>query len=205
MTNSEKYKRASEILRPSENMDIMRFVEEKEMEKKRNKNALRKAAAVFAAFIVVIGLGTVAYASDLGGIRKPIKVWLHGDLKEVVIEQVGDGQFEVRYPDGSVRGCGGLTARDGEMVGVTLEEMEEHLLTEVEAVRDENGKCWVYIRDHRIDVTDQIVEEGYAQVKVKDGVIADYITVVFYENGGCGVSRNSFGFTSPEELLENTR
>ena len=36
--------------------------------------------------------------------------------------------------------------------------------------------------------------------KVKDGLLADYITVVWYGDGGCSVSTGHFGFDSPDEL-----
>lgn len=204
MTDRERYKKASDIITPSEGMDIMRYVEEKEMEKKKSFRPLRKLAAVCAALVVVLGLGSFAYAADLGGIKHPINVWLHGELTEVTIEQVGEGQFEVTYPDGHKRSTGGMVAEGGQMRGVNMEEIKDHLLTEVDATQDENGKYWIYIRDHKIDITDQIKEKGFAQVKVKDGILADYITVVFYDNGGCGLSCGHFGFVSEEEVRKST-
>ena len=63
---------------------------------------------------------------------------------------------------------------------------------------------WIYIRDHKIDISDQIAEKGYAQVKVKDGVLADYITVVPDGNGGVGLSCGHFGYPSVESVRRST-
>lgn len=204
MTDRERYKRAFDLIGPSENMDIMEYVEEKEMKERKPNRFFRKVGAVLAALAVTVGLGAVAYASDLGGIRKPVSIWLHGEMTEAVIEQVGDGAFEVTYPDGHKRSTGGMVEDGGKMRGATMDEIIEQLLTEVDLEYDENGNYWIYIRDHKIDISDQIAEKGYAQVKVKDGVLADYITVVPDGNGGVGLSCGHFGYPSVESVRRST-
>ena len=204
MTDRERYKKAAGLITPSENMDIMAYVEEKTMKEKRPAGFFKKAGIVLASLIVVLGLGAVAYASDIGGIRRPIRIWLHGDVTEVIIEQVGDGEFELTYPDGHKRETGGMVEDGGKMRGVTMDEIIDYLTTEVDLSWEDDGTVCLYIRDHKFDITDQINEKGYAQVKVKDGILADYITVIAHEGGGYGMSCNHFGFASPESVRRST-
>ena len=203
MTNAERITRATDLICPSPEMDILGYVEEKTLRSNRRR-PLRVAATACASLALVVLLGAVAYAADLGGIRHPVNVWLHGDMTEVTIQQVGDGQLEVTYPAGSTRGTGGMAYDpDGTARGVTMEEVIDQLLTDVEATQDEDGRYWLYIRDHKIDITDQIEANGYAQEKVKDGLLADYITVVWYGEDGCGIMTSHSGFATPEEVRQS--
>jgi hypothetical protein len=205
MTNKERYKKAAEIIVPSGSNDFLQNVEGRTM-KMRSKKIIKTVAAAFAAVILIAATGTGVYAADIGGIQKSVGIWLHGDVADVTIKEVGDGQFEVTYPDGSVRGCGGMEEDGhGGMRGVSMESMIAQLRTSVECEQDEDGRIWIYIRDHKIDVTDQIDEKGYAQEKVKDGFLADYITVIWREDGSCAISTSHSGFDSPEKLMQNTR
>ncbi len=203
MKNSEKYKKAAGLVNnPSSEMKILEYVEEHSM-KKTGFN-FRKIAAVCASLVIAMTLGITAYASDFIGIRHNIKTWLHGDLAEVTIKEVSEGNFEVTYSDGKTRSCGGMAYEGDEARGLTMDEMIEYLLTDIEAEQDEDGNYWLYIRDHKIDITDQINEKGYAQEMVKDGVLADYITVVWYGEDGCGIVSSHNDFPSPEEVENST-
>ena len=203
MTNSERIIRATDLIRPSRELNILSYVEDRAL-KQRPRKLLRTAAAVCASLALVLMLGVGAYAADLGGARHLVSVWLHGDLTEVTIEQAGDGQYEIIYPDGSTRSAGGLSYdSDGTARGITMEELVDRLLTDVEAAQDEDGRYWLYIRDHRIDITDQIEEQGYAQEKVRDGLLADYITVVWYGEDSCGIITSHYGFATPEEVRKS--
>lgn len=202
MTNHERYQRAAGLIRPSREMNTKYYVEEKMM---KNKRSFRPLATVCATLVLVLALGVGVYAANVGGFRSSVSVWLHGDVTEVSIEQVGEGQYEITYPDGSVRSTGGMADENGQMRGVTMDEVIEEIRTAVEVEEDDDGKIWLYLRDHKIDITDQIAENGdWAQVKVKDGLLADYITVVWYGDGGCSVSTGHFGFDSPDELRQGS-
>ena len=202
MTNHERYRRAAGLIRPSREMNTKHYVEEKMM---KNKRSFRPLATVCATLVLVLALGVGAYAANVGGLRSSVNVWLHGDVTEVSIEQVGEGQYEITYPDGSVRSTGGMADENGQMRGVTMDEVIEEIRTAAEVDEDEDGRIWLYLRDHKIDITDQIAENGdWAQVKVKDGLLADYITVVWYGDGGCSVSTGHFGFDSPDELRQGS-
>lgn len=203
MRNNEKYKKAAELVenRLSEN-DILDFVEEHQT---KRKMPLRRLAAVCASLLIALMLGVTAYASDFGGFRHQVNVWLHGSMDEAVIEQIGDGQFTVTYSDGSVRSCGGVAYDNDQPRGLTMDEMVDSLLTSAEAEKDENGRYWLYIRDHKIDITDQINEKGWAQEMVKDGWLADYITVVWYGDDSCGIMTSHRSFPTLEEIQSSTR
>ena len=206
MTNRERYRKAAELITPSEGLDTLAYVEEHIMDKKRSKRPLRRLVTVCVCVALVLALGATAYAADLGGVRRSIKVWLHGDVTEVTIEQVGEYEYLITYPDGSTRGTGGaVITPGGKARAMTMDEIEEYLISEVVCERGDDGRYWLYIRDHRIDVTDQITENGYAQEKVKDGALPDYITVVWYGDGGCGIETSHTGFPSPESVRSNTR
>ena len=203
MTEHERYKNAFSKIRPSGQMDVLGYVEERTM---KNKKMVRRLATVCASLALIVVCGTGAYAANVGGIQHKMNVWLHGDMTEVTIEQVADGQFEITYPDGTVRGTGGIAiGRNGEERSETLEEVEDRLLNEPEVMQKEDGRIYLYLRDHKIDITDQIDEKGYAQEKIKDGVLADYITVIWDGDGGYSMNTSHHGFGSVEELRESTR
>ena len=202
MTNRERYRNAAELVRPSESMDTMAYVEEHIMNSRKTRRPLRTLITVCACVVLVLALCGTAYATNLGGVRHSINVWLHGDVTQVTIEQVGEYEYLITYPDGSTRGTGGaVITPGGKSRAMTMDEIEEYLMSEVVCERDDGGRYWLYLRDHKIDVTDQITENGYAQVKVKDGVIPDYITVVWYDNdGSCSIETSRTGFPAPESV-----
>ena len=203
MKEQETYKKAMTRIRPSGQMDVLKFVEERTM---KQRKTVRLLTTVCASLAVVLICGVSAYAADLGGARHMVNVWLHGDMTKVSIEQVSEGQFQVTYPDGSVRGTGGMTVgANGEERGVTLKEVEERLRNDPEVAQDEDGRICLYLRDHKIDITDQIEKKGYAQEKVKDGFLADYITVIWPGDGSYSMGVDHFSFPDVNELKENTR
>ena len=81
--------------------------------------------------------------------------------------------------------------------------LNDNSIPEVE--KDEDGRIWLYLRDHKIDITKQIEKQGYAQEKIKDGLLADYITVVWDEDGGYSLGTDYHKFPDVEELRENTK
>lgn len=205
MTNRERYKNAAELVKPSGSLDTMAYVEEHIMNSRKTRRPVRTLITVCACVVLVLALCVTAYAADIGGVRHSINIWLHGDLTEVTIEQVGEYEYLITYPDGSTRGTGGaVITPGGKERAMTMDEIEECLISEIVCEQDDDGGYWLYIRDHKIDITDQMTENGYAQVKVKDGVLADYITVVFNGHGGYGIQTGRNGFPSPESVRKST-
>lgn len=202
MTEQERYKKAMSMVRPSGQMDVLDYVEERTMKHKRTVRMLATACASLA-FVLVCSIS--AYAANIGGIRHTVNIWLHGDMTEVTIEEVGEGQFLITYPDGSVRGTGGVSIGfGGKEQWETVEEVEDRLLNDPEVEQDEEGRIWLYLRDHKIDITEQIEKQGYAQEKIKDGLLADYITVIWDGDGGYSLGTDYYKFPDVEELRANT-
>lgn len=42
--------------------------------------------------------GSVAYASDLGGIQRTVQLWLNGEMTDATLT-VNEGSYTLRYPD----------------------------------------------------------------------------------------------------------
>ena len=203
MTNRERYRNAAEHIRPSAEMNVLNYVEGHEM--KRSRRPLRTVAVVFAAAALVLMMTVGAYAADIGGVQHKVSTWLHGEATEVTVTYNEDEQsYTLTYPDGTERTTGGLVYEGSEPRPMTEEEILD-TLNEPDMDWDDEGNVFVYIRDHKIDVTDQIRENGYAQVEVKDGLLTDYVTVVMHgENQGFGISSGHFGYPSVEELKQST-
>ena len=92
MTNKERYQKTFRVLHASD-----RIMEVKEMKHTRHLPAGRFVPAA-ALLVFILGLSTVAYAANLGGIRKAVQIWIHGDLTDAVME-VQDGSYTLTYKD----------------------------------------------------------------------------------------------------------
>ena len=67
-------------------------------ERKTKRPALRRAATLGLAAALVLALGSVAYASDLGGIQRTVQLWLNGEMTDATLT-VNEGSYTLRYPD----------------------------------------------------------------------------------------------------------
>ena len=67
-------------------------------EQKTKRPALRRAATLGLAAALVLALGSVAYASDLGGIQRTVQLWLNGEMTDATLT-VNEGSYTLRYPD----------------------------------------------------------------------------------------------------------
>ena len=74
MTEKEKFQRAFAPLHASPDTltEVMKMTEQK-----HGKPALRRAATIGLAAALVLALGSVAYASDLGGVQRTGQLWLY--------------------------------------------------------------------------------------------------------------------------------
>ncbi len=133
MTNKEKYQKAFSTLHASDNISL----EVEIMEKNKKLYRMKKVAAACAAVAVVFGSMTVAYASDLGGIRQKITAWFHGEQAQMDVTDNGDGSYSYKYVDDNgqtYEGSGGGVAIDdnGNEIPLTADELMEHVGNEVE-------------------------------------------------------------------------
>ena len=77
MTEKERFQRAFAPLHasPDTMTEVMKMTE-----RKMKRSALRRAATIGLAAALVLALGSVAYASDLGGIQRTVQLWLNGEM-----------------------------------------------------------------------------------------------------------------------------
>ncbi len=153
----------------------------------------RRAVALCAAVILVLGMATVAYASDFGGIRRTIQLWIHGDQTTVEWD-VQNGQYQGTDKDtlGLTHniGGGGVTLdEDGNERPMTEEELLEHL-NRPEVEYKEDGTVWVYYHDQSIEITDRFDEDGVCFFLLKDGSKTLYMTVKY--NHGYALSQTAY-------------
>lgn len=82
MTEKEKFQRAFAPLHASPDTltEVMKMTE-----RKTKRPALRRAATLGLAAALVLALGSVAYASDLGGIQRTVQLWLNGEMTDATL------------------------------------------------------------------------------------------------------------------------
>ena len=127
MTNRERYKRAASYINPKKPFSAEEIMERAEKTGEENKTSTTTIKRMFIAACVVLSfmivLPTVAYAADLGGFRQTVKLWLYGRQSDVTVEQIGDGQFRMTYPDGRQVEWESDWVRDDGTYGNTLENL----------------------------------------------------------------------------------
>ena len=192
MTNKERYKRTFSALHASDD-----FLMEVTPMKRTGKVRKNRIVALCAAIALIAVLATAAYATDVGGIRRTIQIWLHGDQTDAVLE-VDNGTYKLTYEDenGEVKEMGGGgVAMDGlgKERPLTEEEIMEHLdMPDVEYLDD--GSVWVYYHNQKIEITDKFDDDGVCYVQVKDGGETLYLTVQYQE----GYSMSPHRFEKPQ-------
>lgn len=163
MTNKEKYQKAFSTLHASDNISL----EAEIMEKNKKLYRMKKVAAACAAVAVVFGSMTVAYASDLGGIRQKITAWFHGEQAQMDVTDNGDGSYSYKYVDDNgqtYEGSGGGVAIDdnGNEIPLTADELMKDVGNEVE--KDQDGNVWLYYYDKKLNITDLFDKDGICKV-----------------------------------------
>ena len=168
MTEKERFQRAFAPLHasPDTMTEVMKMTE-----RKTKRPALRRAATIGLAAALVLALGSVAYASDLGGIQRTVQLWLNGEMTDATLT-VNEGSYTLRYPekDGTERemGGGGIAIEDdGTERALTEEEMLEHL-DAPEVVYEDDGTVMIYYRGQSLDITDRFDENGLCHVLLRD-------------------------------------
>ncbi len=157
------------------------------------------AATIGLAAALVLALGSVAYASDLGGIQRTVQLWLNGEMTDATLT-VNEGSYTLRYPDkdGTERemGGGGVAFEpDGTERALTEEEMLEHL-NAPEVEEREDGTVTVYYLDQKLDVTDKFDEDGVCYVQLEGGEKTIYMTI----KRGNGYATSTTKYILPSEF-----
>lgn len=155
--------------------------------------SMRKVSLLCAAVILIFSISTVCYAADVGGIRRTIQLWIHGDQTDAIME-IQDGQYQITYEDqqGNLhqQSGGGIAIEpDGSERPVTEEEILEHL-NNPEVEYKDDGTVWVYYRNQSLEITDRFDADGVCYVQLKNGADTLYLTVRYQD--GYSTSTNAF-------------
>ena len=180
MTEKERFQRAFAPLHasPDTMTEVMKMTE-----RKTKRPALRRAATIGLAAALVLALGSVAYASDLGGIQRTVQLWLNGEMTDATLT-VNEGSYTLRYPDkdGTEHEMGGG--------GIAIEDDgTERALTE-------DGTVTVYYLDQKLDVTDKFDEDGVCYVQLEGGEKTIYMTI----KRGNGYATSTTKYILPSEF-----
>ena len=171
MTEKERFQRAFAPLHasPDTMTEVMKMTEQK-----TKRPALRRAATLGLAAVLVLALGSVAYASDLGGIQRTVQLWLNGEMTDATLT-VNEGSYTLRYPDkdGTEREMGGG--------GIAIED---------------DGTVTVYYLDQKLDVTDKFNEDGVCYVQLEGGEKTIYMTI----KRGNGYATSTTKYILPSEF-----
>lgn len=160
------------------------------MEKRKQPICLRKITSIIVAACLIFTMAVTAYAADIGGIRRIIQIWLHGDQTTAVLD-IQNGQYTLTDEKGSfIKGGGGVAFEpDGSERPLTEGEILEHL-EHPEVIYQEDGSIWLYYRGQKIDITDRFDEEGYCYLELQDGEEVLYATIE--KNGGLATSPTAY-------------
>lgn len=195
MTNKEKYQRAFGVLHASDDF----LTEARRM--KAKKMTVRKAVLLCAAAVLILGLATVCYAENVGGIRRTIQLWVHGDQTDAVMD-IENGNYTLSYDDaqGHHEQGGGGVAIDafGRERPLTEEELLEEINSNVDVEYKQDGTVWVYYQDQAMEITDLFDENKvcFVQIKTETGTL--YVTVKY----GGSIAYSSSEFVQPEEFSD---
>lgn len=160
------------------------------MKKQKKTICLKKITSFILAACLIFTMAVTAYAADIGGIRRIIQIWLHGDQTTAVLD-IQNGQYTLTDEKGSfIKGGGGVAFEpDGSERPLTEGEILEHL-EHPEVIHQEDGSIWLYYRGQKIDITDRFDEEGYCYLELQDGEEVLYATIE--KNGGLATSPTAY-------------
>lgn len=171
MTEKERFQRAFAPLHasPDTMTEVMKMTE-----RKTKRPALRRAATLGLAAALMLALGSVAYASDLGGIQRTVQLWLNGEMTDATLT-VNEGSYTLRYPD-----------KDG----------TEHEMGGGGIAIEDDGTVTVYYLDQKLDVTDKFDEDGVCYVQLEGGEKTIYMTI----KRGNGYATSTTKYILPSEF-----
>ena len=158
-----------------------------------NKTNSRRIIGLVLAACLVFTLAVTAYAADIGGIRRIIKLWIQGEQTTVTLD-IQEGNYTVTAEDGSpiISGGGVVMEADGSTRPVTEEEILTHL-DQPDLHHKEDGTIWVYYREQKIEITDMFDDSGFCYLELQDD---NGILYVLVDKQG-GLSTSSTGFPTP--------
>ena len=199
MRDKEKFQRVFDKLHASPDVltEVLNMTTNEKVVPIRKKHFISKVAVAIAAFVLVVGSGSAAYAMDLGGIQRIVQVWIHGDQTDATFT-VENGSYTLDYKDADGNDVhqegGGVAYENGVERPLTDEELLEELsMPDVEYKED--GTVWVYYMDQKMEITDKF-ENDICYVKLEVDGKTQYITVK-YQNG---FATSPHGYVQPSEF-----
>ena len=164
---------------------------------------VRRIVILGAAVILVFSMSIVCYAEDVGGIRRTIQLWIHGDQTTAVLD-IQNGEYTIHYEDADgtphEQSGGGVAFNpDGSEHPLTDEEIMEHVMEEArmpEIDYRKDGSVWVYYMDQAMEITDNFNSDGICFIQLKNGSDVLYLTVKYQS----GYATSPSGFVQPEEF-----
>ena len=194
MINKEQYQRTFGVLHASGD-----FLKEDITMQSTKHFRVRRIVFLCAAVILIFSMASVCYAADVGGIRRTIQLWIHGDQTSAIMD-IQNGQYTMTYEDAEEKAherSGGDVAieADGSERPLTEEELMEHL-NEPEVEYKEDGTVWIFYRDQVMEITDRFNEENVCFVQLKNGSDTLYITIKYKGGYFCSTT----AFVQPERF-----
>ena len=192
MTEKERFQRAFAPLHafPDTMTEVMKMTE-----RKTKRPALRRAATIGLAAALVLALGSVAYASDLGGIQRTVQLWLNGEMTDATLT-VKNGHYTDSEGNERERSGGGVAF---EPDGTERVLTEEELLADIncpEVTYRDDGTVTVYYLDRALDITGKFDADGVCYVQLEGGEKTIYMTI----KRGNGYATSTTKYILPNEF-----
>lgn len=199
MTDRERYKRTFSRLHASGEI----LMEVKTMQKIKIM-PIRRFLAVAAAALLIAAMATVAYAADVGGIRRHFQIWLNDGTPVEVEFSMPDGEmgkYTASYKDADGNEqiiYGEITSGDTENTDVDTDSEVMASLNAPQVEYRDDGSVWVHHNGKDIEITD-LFEDGVCQLELEneqfeleDGEVQKslYLTIQYGE----GYTSSSDGF-----------
>lgn len=220
MSNREKYKRAFQALH-APNKDWLEAVNMDMNRQHERFSFSRRAVVAVMIAVLLVGSLTAAYATDLGGFRRTVTLWFHGQATDAQVEVYTgeDGGVDAEYAfDGDEEGSpapasyvvtwtdengeehqmmgGGVAMEpDGTERPLTMDEYLEDLAGSPAEMLEvsEDGRVTLYWYDIAEDITDRF-EDGVCRLTLTHGDETLYFTVMDAGDGAYNVSAAADGY-----------
>ncbi|MBR1821620.1 MAG: hypothetical protein IJ769_08360 [Clostridia bacterium] len=177
----------------------------------------RGLAVAMLATVLLVGTLTAAYAADVGGLRRNIQIWMHGEAKDATVEfytNEGGGientdetndegtmaqpDYVVTWTDENgetheMAGGGVAIESDGTERSLTMDEYLEQLEGSSEVLVESDGRVMLYWYDIAEDITDRF-EDGVCRLTLTHGDETMYFTVTDEGDGAYNLSAASDGY-----------
>ena len=188
MNNRENYQRTFDIIQAPE-----RIIMEDKILNHKKRIYISRFAVILIATLFIMASSSVVYANNIGGIKRTIQVWVHGDQTSVTFD-LDKGTYQGVYQNQNgeikeVSGGGVASNPDGSVRPVNEEELLEHLNAPYVEYFDD-GTIWLFYYDQKMEITDKFNDDGvcFVLLQYKDENV--YVTVK--RNGGMSSSKKAY-------------